>query len=79
MSGFTAAETSRTVPVPTLAKIYEHHAEECTRAAERTDDPVFRRVLLMLALQWGQREAGKTAMQRCSVGAGRQRLATAFA
>ena len=51
MSGFTAAETSRTVPVPTLAKIYEHHAEECTRA-ELTDDPVFRRVLLMLALQW---------------------------
>jgi hypothetical protein len=62
MSGFTAAETSRTVPVPTLAKIYEHHAEECTRAAERTDDPVFRRVLLMLALQWrlaAQEEASK--------------------
>jgi hypothetical protein len=62
MSGFTAAETSRTVPMQTLAKIYEHHAEECTRAAERTDDPVFRRVLLMLALQWrlaAQEEASK--------------------
>ena len=46
------AETSRAVPVPTLAKIYEDHAEDCTRAAEQTDDPVFRKMLLMLALQW---------------------------
>jgi hypothetical protein len=54
MSGFTAAETSRTVPVQTLAKVYEDRAEDYTRAAERTDDPVFRRLLLMLALQWKQ-------------------------
>jgi hypothetical protein len=54
MSGFTAAETSRTVPVQTLAKVYEDRAEDYTSAAERTDDPVFRRLLLMLALQWKQ-------------------------
>jgi hypothetical protein len=48
------AETSRTVPVQTLAKVYEDRAENYTRAAERTDDPVFRRLLLMLALQWKQ-------------------------
>jgi hypothetical protein len=38
------------VPVQTLAKVYEDRAEDYTRAAERTDDPVFRRLLLMLAL-----------------------------
>jgi len=31
------AETSRAVPVPTLAKVYEDRAEDCTRAAERTE------------------------------------------
>jgi hypothetical protein len=30
----------------------EVHAEDCTRAAERTDDTVFCKMLLMLALQW---------------------------
>jgi hypothetical protein len=50
--GLHGAETSRAVPVPTLAKVYEDHAEDCTRAAERTDDPLFRKMLLMLALQW---------------------------
>jgi hypothetical protein len=30
MSGFTAAETSRTVPVQTLAKVYEDRAENYT-------------------------------------------------
>ena len=52
--GLHAAETSRAVSVQTLAKVYERHAEDCTRAAEQTDDLVFRRLLLMLALQWKQ-------------------------
>ena len=30
------------MPVPALAKVYEDRAEDCTRAAEQTDDPVFR-------------------------------------
>jgi hypothetical protein len=40
------------VPEQTLAKVYEERAKECARAAEVTDDPVFRRLLLMLASQW---------------------------
>jgi hypothetical protein len=53
--------------VPTLAKAYEDRAEDCTRAAEQTDDPVFRKMLLMLALQWklaAQEEASKQSTQR---------------
>jgi hypothetical protein len=41
--------------VPTPRQEYEHHAEECTRAA-------IRKMLLMLASQWklaAQREAAK--------------------
>jgi hypothetical protein len=38
--------------VPTLAQVYEDHAADCTRAAEQTDDPVFCKMLLILALQW---------------------------
>ena len=30
----------------------EHQAEDYTRAAAKTDDAVFRKMLLMLALQW---------------------------
>jgi hypothetical protein len=46
--------------VQTLANVYEDRAAEYSRAAQQTDDPVFRRLLLMLALQWklaGQQEA----------------------
>jgi len=38
--------------VQTLAKVYEDRAAECSRAAPQTDDPVFRKLLLMLASQW---------------------------
>jgi len=38
--------------VQTLAKVCEDRAAECSRAAQQTDDPVFRRLLLMLASQW---------------------------
>ena len=33
-------------------KLYESHAEDCTRAAEQTDEVPFRKMLLLLALQW---------------------------
>ena len=36
----------------TLAQVYEDRAADYTRAAEQTDDPVFRNLLLTLALQW---------------------------
>ena len=45
---------------PTLPQVYEERAADCTRAAEQTDDPVFRTMLLTLALQWrlaAQKEA----------------------
>ena len=38
--------------MPTQAQIYEDHAAACTRAAEQCDDPVFRDMLISLALQW---------------------------
>jgi hypothetical protein len=38
--------------VQTLAKVYEDRAAECSLKAQQTDDPVFRRLLLMLASQW---------------------------
>jgi hypothetical protein len=50
VSGLHGAEMS--VAVPTLAQIYENHAADCTRAAEQTNDPVFRNMLLTLAFQW---------------------------
>jgi hypothetical protein len=53
--------------ITALKELYEHHAEDCTRAAERTDDPVFRKMLLMLALQWrlaAQEEASKQPTER---------------
>jgi hypothetical protein len=48
----------------TPAKVYEDRAENYTRAAERTDDPVFRRLLLMLALQWKQLAAQEEAKSK---------------
>ena len=38
--------------MPTLADIYEEHAEECTRSAARADDPKQRDMLLKLASAW---------------------------
>jgi hypothetical protein len=49
--------------VPTLAKVYEDRAEDCTRAAEGTNDPVFHKLLLALASEWEQlaaEEKGKS-------------------
>jgi hypothetical protein len=57
------AKTSRAVPVNSLAKVYEARVEDYTRAAEQTDDQVFRRMLLTLALQFtlaAQEEGAKS-------------------
>ena len=53
--------------MPTPRQECEHHAEDFTRAAERTDDTAFRAMLLMLALQWklaAQREAAKQTVAK---------------
>ena len=57
------AKTSRAVPVNSLAKVYEARVEDYIRAAEQTDDQVFRRMLLTLALQFtvaAQEEGAKS-------------------
>jgi hypothetical protein len=38
--------------MPTLADIFEVHAEDCTRSAETTDDLKHRDLLVKLASQW---------------------------
>ena len=38
--------------MPTLAQIYEEHANECLRSAVRADDPKQRDMLLRLASAW---------------------------
>ena len=38
--------------MPTLAEVYEDHAEDCIRAAARAEDPKRRDVLLDLAVKW---------------------------
>jgi hypothetical protein len=43
VSGFSRQE--RAVTVPSLGQVYERHAEDYTRTAEQTDDPVFRNML----------------------------------
>ena len=35
-----------------LVRLYEHHAEECARAAEQTNDPRRRALLVKLAAEW---------------------------
>jgi hypothetical protein len=40
--------------VPILAQLYDLHAEECARAAEQTDNPKRREMLIKLAMQWRQ-------------------------
>ena len=64
-SAFIRAEKEPSVP--TSRQVCEHQAEDYTRAAEQTDDAVFRKMLLMLALQWklaAQREAAKQPMAK---------------
>ena len=38
--------------MPTLADIYENQAEDCLRAAAKTEDPKHRNILLQLATAW---------------------------
>ena len=51
----------------TLARVYEDRAADYTRAAEQTDDPVFRNLLLTLALQWRLAAQEEAATQSAKV------------
>jgi hypothetical protein len=53
--------------VPTLTQLYEDRAADYTRAAEQTDDPVFRNMLLTLALQWRLAALQEAATQSAKV------------
>jgi hypothetical protein len=53
--------------VLTLAQVYENRAGDYTRAAEQTDDPVFRNLLLTLALQWRLAAQEEAATQLAKV------------
>ena len=63
--GFTRQRQRHLVLTP--RQECEHQAEACTRAAERADDTVFCKMLLMLALQWklaAQREEAKQTIAK---------------
>jgi len=47
--------------VPDLIQLYEHHAEQCACAAERTDNPRHRALLVKCAAKW--REAARALRQ----------------
>jgi hypothetical protein len=38
--------------MPTLAQVYENHAEECLHSAAQADDPKQRALMLKLATAW---------------------------
>ena len=38
--------------MPDLARLYDRHAEDCARAAEQTDDPRHRAMLIKLVDEW---------------------------
>jgi hypothetical protein len=44
-----------------LVQLYERHAEECAHAAERTDNPTHRALLVKCAAEW--REAAQALRQ----------------
>jgi len=55
------------IALPTLARVYEDRAADYTRVAEQTDDPVFRNLLLTLALQWKLAAQQEAATQSAKV------------
>ena len=62
--GLHGAEMSRCCATP---QVYEDRAADYTRAAEQTDDPVFRNLLLTLALQWRLAAQQEAATQSAKV------------
>jgi hypothetical protein len=53
--GMRTTVIERKTPVSSsLVKLYEQHAKECAEAAEQTDDPIQRVILLRMAHEWMQ-------------------------
>jgi len=40
--------------VPDVARLYDRHAEDCVRTAEKIDNPNHRAMLLKAAAEWRQ-------------------------
>jgi len=40
--------------MPALIKIYQHHADDCIRLADQTENPKHREMLLKMADEWTQ-------------------------
>jgi hypothetical protein len=52
-------------PVPDLARLYDLHAEDCVRTAEKIDNPSHRAMLLKAAAEWRQAaQAQRQSIQR---------------
>jgi len=50
--------------VPDLARLYDLHAEDCVRTAEKVDNPSHREMLLKAAAEWRQAaQAQRQSMQ----------------
>ena len=59
--------SSRGVPVPDLARLYDLHAEDCVRTAEKIANPGHRAMLLKTAVEWRQAaQALRQSMQQHS-------------
>ena len=60
--------------MPTLAEVYENHAEECLRAAAKAGDPKQRALMLKLASAWREdAEALKRGQELQPASSGRNR------
>jgi hypothetical protein len=57
--------------MPDLARLYDLHAEDCIRSAEKVDNPGHRAMLLKAAEEWrqaaqAQRQSMQHSEERCS-------------
>jgi hypothetical protein len=46
------AQRTRGWPMSSQVELCEHHAKDCLQAAEKTEDPLAREMLLRHALEW---------------------------
>jgi len=63
--------------VPDLIQLYERHAEECACAAERTDSPRHRALLVKCAAEWREAAQGLRQSPQPNVDGARDRAASA--
>ena len=49
-----------------LAQLYDHHAEDCLRSAEKIDNPGHRAMLLKAAAEWREDAQALRALQHPS-------------